>query len=360
VNVLVFSKYSTLGASSRVRIAQYTSILLQNHGVSLQFQCLFSNRYLQKKYNKKLIAHVIVAAYFRRILSLLHLRIFSNKYDVILVEKEFFPYLPFCFERLLTGSNLRYVVDFDDAIFHNYDKHPSAIIRGILSKKIPHVVKNSCHVICGNRYLESMFVKFRAKQVTVIPSVIDNELYPQFPVVKVKVKTIGWIGSPSTFKYIKPLLPLLSDFCCSNSLHLLIVGSGCNYPLMKNVIWSDWSQGKELELLGRMDIGLMPLFDGPFELGKCGYKLIQYMAAGVIPIASPVGANLDIIDQGATGFFASSPHDWINAIKEILSMTVPERSLLINNGVNQVSKKYSIISREALLFDVLFSNRIDD
>jgi glycosyltransferase involved in cell wall biosynthesis len=122
---------------------------------------------------------------------------------------------------------------------------------------------------------------------------------------------------------------------------------------MKNIIWSDWSQEEELTLLARMDIGLMPLFNGPFELGKCGYKLIQYMASGVIPVASPVGANLDIIDQGTTGFFANAIDDWPQAINTILNLTYVERFNIIHNGLDVVERKYSINSQACKLLDVM-------
>jgi glycosyltransferase involved in cell wall biosynthesis len=66
-----------------------------------------------------------------------------------------------------------------------------------------------------------------------------------------------------------------------------------------------------------MDIGVMPLDDGPWEQGKCGYKIVQYMAAGLPVVASPVGSNRTIVTDGLTGLFASSPGEWAHAIERL-------------------------------------------
>ena len=80
-----------------------------------------------------------------------------------------------------------------------------------------------------------------------------------------------------------------------------------------------WSEATEVNEIQQFDIGIMPLPDEPFERGKCGYKLIQYMACGKPVIASPVGANRTIVMDGISGYFATSVDDWLRTFRKLLS-----------------------------------------
>jgi glycosyltransferase involved in cell wall biosynthesis len=81
----------------------------------------------------------------------------------------------------------------------------------------------------------------------------------------------------------------------------------------------DWNEETEVRDLGEMDIGIMPVPDEPWARGKSGYKLIQYMACGIPVIASPVGANRDIVEPGLNGFLASSDAEWLSYLTELTS-----------------------------------------
>lgn len=75
-----------------------------------------------------------------------------------------------------------------------------------------------------------------------------------------------------------------------------------------------WREESEIQNIQRFDVGIMPLLDEPFERGKCGYKLIQYMACGLPVIASPVGVNGQIVEHGVTGFLVKSQDEWLQAL----------------------------------------------
>jgi len=80
-----------------------------------------------------------------------------------------------------------------------------------------------------------------------------------------------------------------------------------------------WTEDTEVSLIQNMDIGVMPLPETPWTRGKCGYKLIQYMACGLPVVASPVGVNCEIVEHGVNGFLAETNEEWRSAVETLLS-----------------------------------------
>jgi glycosyltransferase involved in cell wall biosynthesis len=120
---------------------------------------------------------------------------------------------------------------------------------------------------------------------------------------------IGWIGQRSTAHFLQPLAGLLADMLNHGIAQSVAIGldaAAIGLPMASQ----PWSEEDEVAALQSLDIGIMPLNDGPFERGKCGYKLIQYMACGLPVVASPVGVNCELVKHGVNGFLADSPQDW--------------------------------------------------
>jgi glycosyltransferase involved in cell wall biosynthesis len=131
---------------------------------------------------------------------------------------------------------------------------------------------------------------------------------------------IGWIGSPTTWANMRPLLPVLQDLASGGRVRIRVIGAGAQagsdaFPGLELV---EWSEATEVAEVQNMDIGIMPLLDLPFQRGKSGYKLIQYMACGLPTVASPVGVNSEIMIEGETGFLASSAEEWRAALVRLL------------------------------------------
>ena len=108
---------------------------------------------------------------------------------------------------------------------------------------------------------------------------------------------LGWIGSPSTEKYLDILIKPLSNLGKKIPIKFLVVGGSC--PDIPNVHIEElaWDEGSEVKHINLMDIGLMPLQDDEWSRGKCGFKLVQYLSCKIPVIASNVGANNEIVDQ---------------------------------------------------------------
>lgn len=351
MKVLLFSKYSRIGASTRLRALQYIPYL-QSDNFEITTSNLFDDNYLRSFYatgRRSLIATGM--CYIQRIFVLFSV----FRYDVIWIEKELFPYLPAFAERLLKLLCKPYIVDYDDAIFHNYDLSASVLVRKILGNKIDTVMKCSSCVVAGNKYIADKAKTAGASYIEVIPTVVDHVRY--IPRVKSTNESmvIGWIGSPSTQKYVLELRDILRNVCQKYEAKLYLIGANPQIALEFqgiDVSVIAWSEEQEADLIQKMDIGIMPLPDGPWEKGKCGYKLIQYMACAVPVIASPVGVNVDIVSHSQCGLLASNTSEWEMALSRLLS-NPSERHLFGSAGRYAVENIYSLKVQAPILSRVI-------
>src|SRR5690606_14461211 len=147
-------------------------------------------------------------------------------------------------------------------------------------------------------------------------------------------------GSPSTWAYCQPLVPLFSSLVKEKHLSILVVGAGPNPSAAAGFTFRAWEEAAEIKDLQQMDIGIMPIPDEPWARGKCGYKLIQYMACGLPVIAAPVGVNSTIVEHGVNGFLASGEAEWRGAITTL--MENPDmRRRMGQAGREKVKQAYS-------------------
>lgn len=348
MKLLFLTRYDNLGASSRIRFIQYFDIL-KNNGYEITLSPLLNSHYLNSLYSKKKPSlKLIFYSYLKRALVLIKV----NQFDLIIVEKEIFPWLPSWTEQILTAFNIKYIVDFDDAIFHNYDLNNNFIIKTFLKNKIKRVIANSSCVIAGNQYIYNYAIESKAKKIHLIPTVIDFHKYKNISKKSNKIFTIGWIGSPSTVKYLDIVKPVLVKLLKFINFELVVVGATPNNFLNIPVKILKWTEDSEVINISQFDVGIMPLPDEPWEQGKCGYKLIQYIACGVPVICSPIGVNIEIVETGKNGFLANNEDEWLNAFLSLHNF--PLLSLEYGNyGKNKVIEKYSLQSSEQPFVEIV-------
>jgi len=260
---------------------------------------------------------------------------------MLMVGYEVLPWLPALAESILAGLGIPYIVDFDDAIFHRYDMHSSDIVRTLLGRKIDKVMRRAALVIVGNKYLENRAKRAGAKWVEILPSVIDLEQYRLKPYKEKSVFTIGWIGSPTTAPYLQIVQPAIADLCRDRKIQLVLVGSGHVHLNSIPVVIRTWSEKSEVDDIQEFDVGIMPMPDNSWTRGKCGFKLIQYMACGRPVVASRVGVNPDIVEDGVNGFLAETTADWIHAF-ETLHNDFSLRMQMGKRGRRKVETQYCI------------------
>ncbi|MFT6349726.1 MAG: glycosyltransferase involved in cell wall biosynthesis [Psychromonas sp.] len=351
MKILLLSKYSRKGASTRLRSLQYLPYL-EAKGFEVTVSSLFDDQYLDQLYRhgKRAPLHMVML-YLRRMFVLLS----AFRYDLIWVEKEIFPYMPALAERVLHRLGKRYIVDYDDAIFHNYDSLKNPVLRKLLGRKIDVVMRYASCVAVGNDYLASRAKVAGAVCLELVPTVVDIRRYNSKETSLDARPVIGWIGSPSTQRYVADIAQTLTSLCQKHDAQLLLIGASADiateFPGL-NIEVEPWSEASEAELIARMDIGIMPLPDGPWEKGKCGYKLIQYMACGIPVIASPVGVNVDIVGASQCGLLAANVAEWEAALAQLLESSAL-RQQLGRAGRQAVENRYSLQVQAPILAGIL-------
>ncbi|MEJ2611508.1 MAG: glycosyltransferase family 4 protein [Candidatus Thiodiazotropha sp.] len=339
MKILLLTRYTRMGASSRLRSYQYLPFL-KERGIDVTVSPLFSDAYLKAFYGAGSKSPLLILnAYWKRLKQLFQIQ----KFDLLWVEYELFPWLPATFEQIIKWQGIPYIVDYDDAIFHRYDHATSTLIRHILGNKIDKVMRNSALVTAGNSYLADRAKAAGANLVMQLPTVVDTSRYRCKDTTDDSCFTVGWIGSPTTAPYLELLRSPLQKLAISFPLRLLTIGGAIDAIPGVQMTSLPWSEADETEQLQQFDVGVMPLHDDLWERGKCGYKLIQYMACGLPVVASPVGVNTQLVEHGVTGFHANTDEAWIAALTQ-LSNDLQLRSEMGLKGRIRVENEYSLLA----------------
>lgn len=336
---ILLPRYGRAGASSRLRLLQYLGDL-EAVGFSAQVRPFFDDEYLTRLYGDRFTGVSVLHAYLSRLRG-----IGESKQGAALfwVEKEVLPWSPWLIERALLPAGVPLAVDYDDAVFHNYDLHGSGLVRALLGRKIDRVMASSALVTAGNGYLADRARAAGARRVEVVPTVVDIEAYAVRDVPRSgSSPRIGWIGTPSTWReYMAPMMPALSDIARRHGVRISAVGPGKAASADPSLDILPWSETTEVAQIRGMDIGIMPLNDTPWARGKCGYKLIQYMACGLPVVASPVGVNAQIVEHGVNGFLANTEAEWTDALATLLHDPAL-RNRMGAEGRRKVERQFSL------------------
>ncbi|WP_456324775.1 glycosyltransferase [Desulfonauticus submarinus] len=241
--------------------------------------------------------------------------------------------------------------DFDDAV---WTSHPSVKLTLKIKKKnfknrtrLLNIVKNVDLVICGNQYLCSNIWDFTPNTL-ILPTSIDIDKYCPTLQEKTEKKNfvVGWIGTNSNIFFMKNIFESIKKI---EGIQIKVVSNkNLNVNLPRGVIFEIWDANREVEQIRSFNIGLMPLLDDEYTRGKCGFKIIQYMSCGVVPIASDVGFNRDIISHGQDGFLVKKEHEWIKYI-QMLREDVSLQKKMSTNARKKIEKNFNIKNSASIL-----------
>ena len=305
MNVLFLTKYSAQGASSRYRFYNYKNYFTEK-GINPKFMPLFGDQYLKALYSKNTLLKNIFAIYF--ILRRFCFLFFNiSKYDHIVMEAELFPYFPFKFDHYFIAKMKSFSIDFDDNISANYQSTSN-------KDKIPKLINLAKFVTVGNHWY---FTEFKGNLIY-LPTVIDLNQYPCYE-IKNKDLSLVWIGSKSTVRYLKLLEETLIKLSDKYEFTLNIIGGNIKLHDKIKVAYIPWSSETENKNLATSSIGIMPLENTFWARGKCGFKLIQYMASGLCVVGSALPANEEIILNNSNGFIADTQEDWFKYLDVLLA-----------------------------------------
>ncbi|MHC4740199.1 MAG: glycosyltransferase family 4 protein [Planctomycetota bacterium] len=294
--------------SSRFRMRQYITRLAK-HGVNVQEHIPFIEKTCYLPGPFKAIRHI--PSLFR-----------SRDADLVWLSRSFVKGYE-TFERLLGRPR---ILDVDDAVW---------LGKPLGRFAVPDIARSMDAVIAGNNYLAEYFGRY-CKKVYVVPTAIDLDRYKLCSQTVMESReefVIGWTGTASNYKYLKTIESVLGRFLREHTrAEFMVISDRCwKYELLppEKVRFIMWDREKEVSALHSMSVGIMPLTDDKWTRGKCSFKMLQYMAAGLPVIASPVGMNREVLQKGDIGFAADSPDEWYEALTALYE----DRSLQVKLGL---------------------------
>ena len=234
------------------------------------------------------------------------------------------------------------IYDFDDAIWMSgVSKGNRRLAFMKNANKTKTIIGLSDLVFAGNQFLANYALQFN-KNVVIIPTTIDTEVYkPVARTIKEKI-CIGWSGSITTIEHMEtkmqPLRAIKNKY--GDKVYFKIIGDArySNYDLETQGF--PWKKDTEVQDMSEFDIGIMPLPDDIWEKGKCGMKGLQYMGLGIPALMSPVGANLEIIQDGTNGYLPGTDEEWMQRLS-LLIENASLRERIGEAGRKTVEDRYS-------------------
>ncbi|MHA6334519.1 glycosyltransferase family 4 protein [Qipengyuania sp. CAU 1752] len=350
---MFLTRYPVEGASSRYRVHQYIP-----HLKELGFDCTVQSFMDSEMYHLSLSSGatgrkiwLTAKACLRRLRVLAQFR----EFQVVYMQRELFPFGPPVVERALARLGVPLAFDYDDALFIKKPSRYNPIATFFRSPdKTRKILRLVDCTVAGNNWLRDIAIAEKGHAVTVEVAedvsrfaTLDEKLAQNRPL------TIGWLGSPSTAKYMAEIEGVLRQVAKANPHVRWEIMGGGEFS-QDGIDWEthDWSIEKERAALARYDIGLMPLPKQQWSRGKSGGKARTYMAAGVVPVVQAIGYNLELIRHGETGFLCDEDADWSSNLQKLID----DRDLRVKMASaarEDIEKRFSVRKKAAEIAAVL-------
>ncbi|MEO5976553.1 MAG: glycosyltransferase family 4 protein [Chryseolinea sp.] len=334
--------------SQRFRFEQYFELLIRND-IEFKVQPFLSVKKSKIFFSPgRLIDKglVLLVGIFLRIKMIIH----TTHFDYIFIHREAAPVGPPLFEWILARVLKKKIVfDFDDAIWLSDQQETKLASLIKCRNKVKKITSWAYRISAGNSVLSGYAYKYNSN-VVLNPTTIDTNWHnPE----KFKIKKdtseiiVGWTGSHSTLKYLSILEPVLQSISRKfKHVEFLIIADKPPPLKLQSLTFVPWNEATEISDLMRIDIGIMPLPDDQWSRGKCGFKLLQYLSLEIPAVASPVGVNTSIIEDGVNGFLANTQEEWENALTTLIKDPTL-RSRMGKKGREKVIERYSVSSNSS-------------
>jgi L-malate glycosyltransferase len=266
----------------------------------------------------------------------------ASRYDAVYVHLWSLPFGPPWFEELLHWRGIRLIYDIDDLIYLPRASRANRFLTRLRKEdRIVRILKVADQVIVCTSHLER-FAAGHNTQITFISSTIDTDIYrPRHHSTRENDVTIGWSGSHSTAEYVHLLEPVMRELARRFGIRLLVIGDASFCMPGVSVDARSWDLDRETLDLAEMDIGVYPLPNEEWVLGKSGLKALQYMGMAVPVVATRIGAACDFIEDGVNGFLASSHQEWIEKLSRLVREPELRRRIGLA-GRQTVEERFSV------------------
>jgi glycosyltransferase involved in cell wall biosynthesis len=332
-----------MAPGQRLKYEQYFDYFRENN-IEITVKPFITGRFQDIIYKKGRIPEKIfwtIAGYIKRFFLIFSLR----KYDVSYIFLWVTPLGPPFFEWIYTRISRKVIYDIDDLVYlRESASSANKIISGLKGRKKPiFLMRKAGHVITCTPFLDSFVRKYNSK-TTDISSTINTDKYKSARNYSIDNRklVLGWSGSHSTSRYLYLLGPVFRQLSDEGLPFRLIVMGDENFKIDGIEIEAiPWKESYEIEVIKKFDIGLYPLPDEPWVYGKSGLKALQYMAAGIPTIATAIGTNFRIIENGDNGFLVKTNEEWIDCIKRLSNDNIL-RKQIGEKGMRTVESRFSI------------------
>ncbi len=360
MRVLGLATYPVEAAATRFRMIQFIEPLAEQ-GIELSVypfidSSLYGSLYNRSQWPRTALGLSLAAV--RRVRELVRAR----NADVVFVQREAMMFGPPLVEWLTVNLHgCPMVLDLDDATYVSYKSPTYGRIGSMLKwfSKTNDLISWSRLVTCGNREIAA-YVTSKGRQAVVIPTVVDTTCFrPLAERQTSDVPVIGWIGTHSTFPYVKTIFPVLERLARDYRFRLRLVGTGADNVVIPGVEIENlaWKLEREIADFQSLDIGIYPIVEDNWSVGKSCFKAVQYMAVGVPFVVSPVGACHDIAEANRTHFVARTEEEWYEYLSQLLS-DADLRQRMGEAGRSYAVQHYSIEAHVQKLADALRSAKL--
>ena len=328
--IYAVTPYGRKGGSSRVRVFEWLDRIAEPRVVSSYISHHNASA-------PEVARHPVAVLAAERRLR----RMTAEAPERLLLHREASPLSRGALERQLLSASAFSVYDFDDAL--QWDWGGSRLRR--LAPKPPKTLiatQTADRVVAGSPVLAEWAAEHN-RDVVIVPSCVAPDRYRQKTDYTVRdPPRLGWIGSAGNESYLQVVASALREVHRRTGARLTLIGTtrptlGDLEAMIDRVAWSESSQ---YALLSELDLGLAPVPNLLYETGKCGYKLLQYAAAGTPVVASPVGVNREILSAlqmpGPEG-----SDEWVDAILDVLTRPMQAREALGRRAREVIELRYS-------------------
>jgi glycosyltransferase involved in cell wall biosynthesis len=324
LRVLALATYPIEAAASRYRIVQFIKPLAAR-GIDVTFSPFLDTPLFDVLYEPRRL-FLRLPRLIWRLLRRLGDVVRASRADVVWIQREAMLFGPPVIEWLIARVLRKPVVlDLDDPTYVPYVSPIYGRFATWLKwpSKADTLIRWSRAVIAGSKTVAD----YAGPKSVIVPTIVDLDVFKPGGAAGSQPAVIGWIGTHGTFPYLEPILPVLAKLAREHDFRLRIIGSGCTSVDVPRAELKLWRLEDELADLQSFDVGLYPITEDRWSVGKSGFKAVQYMAIGVPFVMSPVGVSASIGMDGSTHFLARTPDEWYERLSALLGDAALRRSM---------------------------------